>query len=142
MNFGKWIVVAFVLFAGFIATLVTVCVRQDIPLVTKEYYQEELAYQDQITRIENVNDLTRKPEISASNGTVSVSYESLPSISKGELRIFRPSDSALDETFPLEGSGTTVQDFTLKHPVPGLYRARMKWEQDGKEYFVEKLIVM
>jgi hypothetical protein len=40
MNWGKWIIVSFVLFAGFIGTLVTVCVRQDISLVSKDYYKE------------------------------------------------------------------------------------------------------
>ena len=47
MNFGKWIVVAFVFFSLFIGTLVTVCVRQDISLVSTDYYKEELIYQDQ-----------------------------------------------------------------------------------------------
>ena len=56
--------VAFVFFALFIGTLVTICVRQDITLVTKEYYKEELAYQEQIDRMNNVNNLGEVPEIS------------------------------------------------------------------------------
>ena len=67
MDFGKWIVVAFVLFAVFIGTLVTVCVRQDISLVSKEYYKEELAYQDQIVRIANTEKLGLKPKITKVN---------------------------------------------------------------------------
>ena len=53
MNWGKWIIVSFVLFAAFIGILVVICVRQDISLVSKNYYQEELAYQQQIDRMNN-----------------------------------------------------------------------------------------
>ena len=51
MNWGKSIVLSFVLFAAFIVTLVTVCLRQDISLVSKEYYKEELQYENQLTRL-------------------------------------------------------------------------------------------
>ena len=44
MNWGKSIVLSFILFAAFIGTLVTVCIRQDISLVSKDYYEEELQY--------------------------------------------------------------------------------------------------
>ena len=57
MNWGKSIILAFVLFAGFIATLVVVCVREDISLVSKDYYKEELLYQDQIQRLNNASQL-------------------------------------------------------------------------------------
>jgi hypothetical protein len=41
----------FILFAAFIGTLVTVCLRQDISLVSKDYYKEELQYENQLTRL-------------------------------------------------------------------------------------------
>jgi len=63
MNIGKWIVVAFVLFAAFIGTLVVVCVRQDVSLVSRDYYRQELAYQNQIQRLNNTAALLEKPVI-------------------------------------------------------------------------------
>jgi hypothetical protein len=142
MNFGKWIVVAFVLFAAFIATLVTVCIRQDIPLVTKQYYQEELAYQDQIERKLNANALANKPSITVSNDELRIDYDLLPGVMNGELRLFRPSDPDLDQNFLVKATSETVQTFVIAHPRPGLYRARFTWLQDGKEYYVEKILVL
>src|SRR5215204_5183538 len=98
MNFGKWIVVAFVLFAIFIATLVTICVRQTVPLVTEQYYQEELAYQEQIARIENASDLAEKPSITIEHFNLIVSYQHLAQVEKAELKLFRPSDAQLDQS--------------------------------------------
>jgi hypothetical protein len=142
MNFGKWIVVAFTVFAGFIATLVTVCVRQDIPLVTKDYYEEELNYQSQIERKENTNRLTETPVISLQDRQIKLSYGSLPRITKGEIRLFRPSDPRLDQRFMIEASSSTFRTFKIINPENGLYKARLTWEQDGKEYFLEKIVVL
>ena len=48
MHYGKSIVVAFILFAMFIGTLVTVCIREDVNLVSPDYYEEELAHGQKI----------------------------------------------------------------------------------------------
>ena len=142
MNFGKWIVVAFVLFTAFIATLVTVCVRQDIPLVTKEYYKEELAYGELMEKISRANSLTVKPEIVLNDHNLRITYNSFSEITHGEVVLFRPSDPSLDQRFKLNPGTNEFQDFELKQAVPGLYKARLSWEQKGQEYFIEKIIVL
>ena len=142
MNFGKWIVVAFVLFAGFIATLVTVCVRQDIPLVTKEYYKEELAYGEQMDRISRTNSLTDKPQIVLKDHNLTITYNRFAEITAGEVVLFRPSDPSLDQRFQLDPGSADVREIQLQQAVPGLYKARLSWEQQGQEYFIEKIIVL
>lgn len=142
MNFGKWIVVAFVFFALFIGTLVTICFRQDIPLVTKEYYQEELVYQDQIDRMENANKLKEIPDIRIVAGKLKVSFDRLPEIETAQLKLIRPSDANLDQLFRIEPSASTSQEFELANPIPGLYRAKLTWVDHGKEFYLEKLVVL
>ena len=58
------------MFAAFIATLVTVCLRQDISLVTREYYKEELNYQAQINRIAHTTMLSEKPSIQVESAVI------------------------------------------------------------------------
>lgn len=142
MNFGKWIVVAFVVFAGFIATLVTVCVRQDINLVSDDYYKKELRHQEKISYIENANQLQIRPEISIEGSVVKVSFSDFDKIEKGELMILRPSDNKLDRRFRLESSPALVQQFPLSEWSKGLYRASMQWTMEGKEFYIEKVIVL
>jgi hypothetical protein len=142
MNFGKWIVVAFILFAGFIATLVTVCVRQNIPLVTSDYYKEELKYQEQIERSNNAGALADIPVITINNQRLQLDYLMLPAVRNARVNLFRPSDPELDQNFMIEESAATSQSFEIHKPQPGLYRARMTWEQAGKEYYIEKVIVL
>lgn len=46
----KYIVFSFIAFALFIGTLVVVCVRQDIPLVSVNYYEEDLRYDHKLAQ--------------------------------------------------------------------------------------------
>jgi hypothetical protein len=137
MNWGKWIIASFILFAVFIATLVTVCMRQDISLVSKDYYKDELAYQEQITRISNTQTLAEKPSISMVSNGLKISFRQ--PIDRGEVKIFCPSDPKMDRTIQLKLSGDEqlVDVHSLKR---GMYRAKMFWSANSKDYFFEKII--
>jgi hypothetical protein len=141
MNWGKWIIVSFILFAAFIATLVTVCVRQDISLVSKDYYKEELVYQDQIARIKNASLLAIKPTIKIVNeNTLQIGFDQFNEIEKGELQLFRPSNASMDQKFHFSASDTPTQLISTETLDKGMYRARMVWTMKGKEFFIEEVI--
>jgi hypothetical protein len=140
MNFGNWIVVAFVFFALFIGTLVTVCVKQDISLVSKNYYSDELVYQDQITRINNTNALLSKPEFNKrEGGSIEISFDQQYKIEKGEVKFFCPSNPNADKNFAFMTSNNT-QQFDITSFPKGMYKARVYWSMDGKEYYFEEVI--
>jgi hypothetical protein len=142
MNFGKWIVVSFAGFALFIGALVTVCMRQDINLVAPDYYKQELAYQKQIERKQNANALNTLPKIEFVSNRLTISFKDFNQISKGELKLFRPSDARLDQTFDVHSSNDPVQTFEISIPQRGLYKASLTWSMAGKEYFVEETIYL
>jgi hypothetical protein len=141
MNFGKWILVAFIAFALYIAVLVTVCVRQDINLVSKDYYRDELKYQQKLDQINNANHLSHLPVIAIENGLAKISFDGSQHIQTGTLKIQRPSNEKLDRNFPLSPD-QSVQEFNLGNWTPGLYRASVSWTMNGKEYYFEKQIVL
>lgn len=140
MNFGKWIVVAFILFATFIATLVTVCVRQDISLVSKEYYKEELGYEQQLHRLNNTAALSDKPVIKVTGHTLQVEFDQFSKIENGELKLFCPSNAKMDRTFSVTASGETTRSFDVNAMQKGMYRAKLFWKMNGKEFYQEEVI--
>src|SRR5687768_3459403 len=143
MNWGKSIILAFVLFAAFLVTLVTVCMRQDISLVTREYYKEELDYQAQINRIAHTTTLSEKPTIQVESGDIiKVRYVDFPSLERGELHLFRPSDPEMDKQFDLRSSAEELQYFSTSGMGKGMYRARMKWTMNGEEFYIEQMITL
>lgn len=139
MNWGKSIILAFIVFATFIAVLVTVCMRQDVSLVTKDYYQEELKYQDQIDRIANTAALANKPVITSTDRRLTLVFDQLPDIEAGELKLFCPANAAADKTFALKAAAGTTQVLGTDLPQ-GMYRARMTWRMQGREFYIEKII--
>ena len=142
MSWGKWIVTAFVLFVAFIGTIVTVCVRQDVSLVSREYYKDEIAFQQQIERKRNTEQLQQKPEIKIAGNQLIVQFGSESSIESGTIKLFRPSAASLDQNFVLSKSDDTVRVFELTKAQPGAYRVKMNWSMEGKEYYFEKTITI
>lgn len=143
MNWGRWIIVSFVLFTGFIATLVTVCIRQDVSLVTTNYYQDEIAYQDQLDRLNNTKALEEKPSIKiATNMKLEISFDKFNEIEKGKLQLFCPSNEKMDRHYTINPSNERQQYYTLADLPKGMYRARLQWTMEGKEYYLEEVIYL
>ena len=142
MDFGKWIMVAFISFAFFIGTLVVVCFRQEIGLVSKNYYQDELNHQQKIIQKANANELHISPVISVEAESVNVFFPEIDRVEGGELNLLRPSDEQLDQKFEWKGSNGEMQRFALGRHDKGLYRASLRWRMSGKDYYIEKLIVI
>lgn len=136
----KWVIGSFIIFALFIGTLVFVCVRQDISLVSANYYQDELVHQGKMNQQRNMLELNSQPLIQLENHQVKISYSQLSKLTKGELRLTRPSDSKLDQRFKL--TSNEEQRFQLTISEKGLYRVTLQWTMDGKDYYYEKLMVL
>jgi hypothetical protein len=143
MNFGKWIIISFVLFASFLATLVTICVREDINLVSKDYYREELMHQQKMNFIQNAKSLSSLPDFTIDGNVFIVSFSEFDKVEKGELKLLRPSDAKLDRKFRITPNvNEMTQKYRLQVWQEGLYRASMQWSMDGKEFYYEKLIIL
>lgn len=140
MNWGKSIVLAFVLFAAFIATLVTVCVRQDVSLVSKDYYKEELVYQQQIEREQNTAKLNLKPSIAVERQSLRIDFDQFGKIECGQLKLFCPSSSKQDRIFKLTKTEDGFTVLPIENLQPGMYKAQMLWNMEGKEYYFEQVI--
>jgi hypothetical protein len=140
MSWGKGILLSFIFFAAFIITLVVVCVRQDVTLVSKEYYQEEIAYQQQIERMNNAAMLEKRPIISVTESFVQIDYGNFKQLEKGKLDLFCPSNMDFDKSFELRKMPS--QKFMVGNLKKGLYRARLLWTMDGKEFFIEQVITI
>lgn len=136
----KWVIFSFIGFALFIGTLVTICVRQDVILVSANYYQDELVHQAKMTKQQNMLDLKSEPSLSLTQEHIKISYPVLNALEHGEIRLTRPSDSRLDQRFTL--TKESEQDFILPKSEKGLYRVTMQWSMNGKDYYYEKLMVL
>jgi hypothetical protein len=139
MDWGKGILLTIIAFVGFILTLVIISVRQDdIHLVTENYYEKEIKYQDQIDRETSAAGLNREVLVFDSQSKTMVL--DLPVGAKGNLQLFRPSDARLDQELSLdilEEGKTTVPLVKLKS---GYWKVQLTWTENGVDFYQEKKI--
>lgn len=140
MNWGTRIVIAFACFIGVIATLVTISMRQDVSLVAKDYYVQEIAYQDQIDRIENKNRMEIQPSIEIKSGVVELSIKK--SELEGTIHFFRPSDAKLDKKYVIQLDQNGTQAFKAADFEKGLWKVKINFTSEGKEYYSEHSLVL
>ncbi|BDD00320.1 FixH family protein [Persicobacter psychrovividus] len=146
MNWGKGIILVTGAFMVFIISLVVMMCRTDQFLVAEDYYKQELAYQDQIDRIKNVQGLDGvvTVELSSDRKTafVALPSEMIGKIKEGQIHWFRPDNARLDVAQPIEDNeiGRWVCD--LSQMKKGRWRVRTTWTDGQKEYFDEKVITL
>ncbi|MBV1923189.1 MAG: FixH family protein [Flavobacteriaceae bacterium] len=136
INWGTGIVIGFVIFIGFILFLVITMVNSSHhDLVTKDYYQDELQYQDEIDAEENANELSIKVQSKrTSEGYLLMFPENLDANKiKGNVFLYRPSNKQLDFDLPivLSESNLLIPD---KRLLEGRWNINVKWEYEGKPY--------
>lgn len=139
MSVAKWVVVSFVLFAAFIATLVTVCVRQDVSLVSQNYYQEELQFQSQIDRKHNTTLLANKPLVAVEGKMLTLALNQEATVTEGTVQVFCPSNARMDRSFRVSPQSPT-QSFDLNELDGGMYRVKLRWTMNDKQYYQEQII--
>ena len=140
MNWGKSIVLAFVLFAVFIGVLVAVCVREDISLVSRNYYNEELDYQTKMNGARNVDQLSQKPEISLTERqSLRITFD-FHEFENGKLVLYSPADISEDKTFEISATSSPFQTFSLGTLKKGNYKVKMIWTANGKDFYFEQSI--
>lgn len=144
MNWGKSIVLAFVLFAGVVITMVTISMKQDVNLVAHNYYEEELAYEDQMNRIRNFESLEDKPTITLNGDLITLNFPSQVAnmIESGEIHFFRPSNRFADKKIKIELDQQFRQTFSTTAFGSGLWKTKLRWTSKGKEYFFEQKIIL
>jgi hypothetical protein len=94
-------------------------------------------------RKQNTEQLELKPEVVIEkNQLLKVYFPAVSYVEEGEVKLLRPSSEKLDQRFVLLPSADSVQVFSLDPLTPGPYRVKLQWKTEGKEFYLEKLIVI
>ncbi|MFN2261125.1 MAG: FixH family protein [Psychroflexus sp.] len=145
LNWGTSIVIAFVLFIGFIMFMVVQMMSNkelEHDLVVESYYQKELTFQNELDEEQNAADLDSKIEIKKSSEGLLFIFPKEIEFSKisGEVFMYRPSDKALDFTVDLK---MKTQEFIIPEQLiqSGRWNVNLKFKVDDKSYLVKKEIL-
>lgn len=136
LNWGNKLVIALVIFAGIMATMVTIAMRQNIDLVDKNYYKKELEYQDQIDKISNaIEDGAVKIALSETEPSIRLSFRK--QLNVGRIHLFRPSNASEDRLINIQTDINGLQEIPYEELSSGLWKIKIDWSEDGKNYYYE-----
>lgn len=143
MNWGNKLVVVFVVFALFMGYMVYRALSTKYDLVSKDYYKDELRYQERIDGVKNAVALD-SVTISQDASTIQIQLpkEHQGYAVKGEVFFYCITDESKDFKLPLQVDSTATQVVMKKQLQKAPYQVKLNW-QVGKDSFYneQKLIV-
>ena len=136
----------FVVFIGGIVGWVSFAMRHDDQLVRTDYYEHEIKYQSQIERVARTSALGPGANITydASRGVIRVAIpvSERDSRIEGNVHLYRPSNSRLDERIPLSLGIDGTQMIDVSKLESGVWKVFLNWKALDQEYYLEKPVVV
>jgi len=143
-NWGTKIAILYLGFVALILTLVFKSMAQKVDLVSDDYYEQEIKFQDQLNGLKNTGELKGNFMISAKEQSVKIEIpEGLRDQQLiGKVKFYRPSDNALDVEFPLSVSKEGEQVINSSKFKRGSYKIQFKFKANNKDYYYEESLFM
>ncbi|MFN7539368.1 MAG: FixH family protein [Bacteroidota bacterium] len=142
MNWGRALLLVFVLFAGFMGYLVYRASGTQFDLVSKDYYRDELNYQEKIDGLRRAASISRVAVKIADNRQLLVELpaELTGKNISGELWLYCKTNAAFDLKLPMLSDTALLRSFDLSAHPPGKYLVKLHWEADQLKYDAEQEI--
>ena len=147
ISWGLKIAILFSAFVGLIITMVVISMNQkDIHLVTENYYEKEIAYQDQIDSERNTASLVSIPVVTyyKDNNKITIIYPEQFKVgpATGSIHFFRPSDANQDFILPINFNPDLEQSIPIGSLQKGLWKIKMEWTAGQQKYYMEERLVL
>jgi hypothetical protein len=139
MNWGNKLVLVFIVFGLFIGYLVYRAVTTKYDLVSKEYYKDELRYQDKIDRIKNASKISEvKLEQDAEAVIIHLPQEQMGYAVSGDVFFYCITDDRNDYHTALQVDSTNRQIILKKALQKGAYELKINWQLGKELYYSEQ----
>lgn len=141
-NWGHKLTLAFSAFVIFIFVMVYKAVNSNFQLVTKEYYKEELAYQEVIDGTNKANQLSAAVSIQQVEDQLIIQLpeEMKQQSVNGSIWLYCPSEDKNDRRIPLLVNGEGKQIISTKTIAAANYLAKIRWQANNETYYTEQRI--
>lgn len=141
ISWGYKILFVYLLFVVGILFLVFKASQEKFDLVTPNYYDAELKFQNVINDRQRVAQLSAPPKITHSVNKVQVEFphEFLNQDMQGEIYLYRPSNASKD----FKRKFTTNKNFieiTLDRNFSGSYELKLSWKVNKATFYHEQRI--
>lgn len=141
ISWGYKILFVYVAFVIGILFLAYKASQEKFDLVTENYYDAELKYQDVINQKQRVAELSAPPLITHSANSISIQLpnEFIAKNVKGEVYLYRASDATKDirKTFSTQSGSVRI---SLDKNLSGSYEVKLSWQANGTSFYNEQRV--
>jgi hypothetical protein len=117
--------------------------RQQVDLVTPDYYAQELKYQDRIDESQRAAALSEQLQFSVDNSVLSIKFPAEFAGKKitGIVLLYCPSNQENDITRSITTTDGRM-NITLPEKNKGVHELQVSWEVEGVKYYFGKTLVI
>jgi len=144
MSWGIKITILYTGFVILISSLVFISATNKSELVAKDYYAQELKYQDRIDALDNEKRLQISIEHEITANVIILTYpqSEINKTFNGEILFFRPSDASKDLKLKLKFSENGKQLIEKSKLIKGIYKMCITWKNNNTTFYKEEIITI
>ena len=142
MNWGHKLTIFIILFLVVMLGMVFYATMQTNEMIDDNYYQKELEYQDVIDAKQNLINISTNNLISQTFLEVVITLPpgTFEKLEKGNIELLRNDSKANDVQLEIEPNGSNRRTIPKSSLLKGMYKSRIKWTNDGKEFYKEESV--
>ncbi len=142
LNWGFGVFALYTAFVLFMLFMVFKSSQQKVDLVTEDYYQQELAYQEIINFKSNAEQLVNGLTYTLNKNEIELFFPVDHDNISGKVQIYRPSNNGYDKNFEIKLDEENKMTLNLGSTPLGLYKMKIHWTNDSLGYYIEKDIYL
>lgn len=121
------------------SVLVYLSMKQDVSMVSKNYYEQELVYQDKLDAMNNTTSYDQLFSVTKSNDKVLLQIPAALSknITKGSVYFYSPSNERLDYKENIKATATGIYSFDKNIAQHAGYIVKISFRSGDKDYYKE-----
>lgn len=144
MNWGNKLLTTFIVFGVGMSYLAYRALNTNFELVEKDYYNQELKYQQIIDGGSRANALSSpvKIEQKESGIILQLPAEMTNKQITGNIWFYCAYDQRKDKKFELKLNNEGIQLFNIESVSPGNYTVKISWVEGNKNYYSEEKLTV
>lgn len=144
INWGHKITIVLILFGVLMTTLVYKSIQTDYQLVSKDYYKDELKYQQVIDGSNNATTLSSQLKILQNEKGITISFpaEMKNKTITGEYWFYCSYEDDNDRRLEINTGADAMQLIPVEQLAAATYTVKTSWKANGITYYNEQLFTV